>query len=77
MIYDKPDNESFKDWVKKVQYNAALVITGAIRSTSRERIYNELILESLADRRWYRSMTFFHKIVKNLAPKFLQSYLLP
>ena len=77
IIYDKPDNESFKDWVEKVQYNAALVITDAIRNASRERIYNELILESLADRRWYRSMTFFHKIVKNLAPKFLQSYLLP
>ena len=77
IIYDKPDNESFKDWVEKVQYNAALAITGAIRGTSRERIYNELGLESLADRRWYRKMTFFYKIVKNLAPKYLQSYLLP
>ena len=51
IIYDKPDNESFKDWVKKVQYNAALAITGAIRDTSRECIYNKLGLESLADRR--------------------------
>ena len=55
IIYDKPDNESFKDWVEKVQYNAALAITGAIRGTSRERIYNELGLESLADRRWDRN----------------------
>ena len=51
IIYDKPDNESFKDWVEKVQYNAALAIRGVIRGTSRERIYNELGLESLADRR--------------------------
>ena len=36
---DKPDNESFKDWVEKVQYNAALAITGAIRGTSRECTY--------------------------------------
>ena len=40
IIYDKLDNESLKDWVEKVQYNAALAITGAIRGTSRERIYN-------------------------------------
>ena len=77
LIYDKPDNKSFKDWVEKVQYNATLAITGAIRGTSRECIYNELGLEFLADRRWYRKMTFFYKIVKNLAPKYLQSYLLP
>ena len=34
-----------------VQYNAALTITSTIRRTSRERFYNELGLESLADRR--------------------------
>ena len=36
IIYDKPDNESLKDWVEKVQYNAALAITDTIRGTSRE-----------------------------------------
>ena len=56
IIYDKPDNKSFKDWLKKIQCNAALAITGAIRGTSQKRIYNELSLESLADRRWYRKM---------------------
>ena len=66
-----------EDWVEKVQCNADLAITGAIRGTSREHIYNELSLESLADRGWYRKMTFFYKIVKSLAPKYLQSYLLP
>ena len=75
IIYDKPDNESFKDWVEKVQYNVAL--SGAIRGTSRERIYNELCLESLVDRRWYRKKAFFYKIVKNLSPKYPQRYLLP
>ena len=29
------------------EYNAALVITGTIRSTSRENLYQELGLESL------------------------------
>ena len=77
IIYDKPDNESFKDWLKKAQYNTDLAITGAITGTSREGIYNEPGLESLADRTWYRKMTFFYKIVKNLALKYMQSYLLP
>ena len=77
IIYVKLDNESFNGLVEKVQYNAALTITGAIRGTSLERIYNELDLESLADRRWYRKMTFFYKIVMNLASKYVKSYLLP
>ena len=52
IIYDKPLTESFKDKLEMVQYNAALVITGAIKGTSRDRIYKELSLESLAERRW-------------------------
>ena len=76
-IYDKPVNESFKDWLEKVQYNAALAIIDAIGGTSRDRIYNELGLESPSDRRWYRRMIFFYKIVNKTAPKHLQSYLLP
>ena len=39
-----------------VQYKAALVITGAIKGTSRDRLYQELGLESLADRRWSRKL---------------------
>ena len=46
------------------------------QSTLLERIFNELDLEPLAERRWYRRMFIFYKIVKNLAPKYLQSYLL-
>ena len=58
-----------------MQYNACLVITGAFKGTSRERLYQELGLESLKDRRWHRKMCFFNKIVKGLLPKYLTSYL--
>ena len=34
-----------------VQYKVAYVITGAIKETSRDRVYQELGLEFLADRR--------------------------
>ena len=53
VIYDKPHNETFCSTLESIQYNAALAITGAIRGTSKERIYQELGLESLRDRRWF------------------------
>ena len=34
IIYDQPNNESFCNKIERVQYNAALAITGAIRETS-------------------------------------------
>ena len=49
IIYDKPFNESFKTKIEMIQYRAALVITGAIKGTSRDRLYQEIGLESLAD----------------------------
>ena len=42
--------------LESVQYNAALAITGAIRSSSREKLYQELSLESLKSRRWHRKL---------------------
>ena len=77
IICDKPFNDSFKEKLERVQYSAALIITGAIKDTSRESLYKELGLESLCDRRWYCKLVFFYKIVKGPAPPYLQSYLLP
>ena len=51
IIYDKPCNETFKEKREAVQYNACLAVTGMIRGTSRERLYRELDLETLNDRR--------------------------
>ena len=42
--------------IESIQHNACLEITGAIRGTSRENIYQELGLESLQLRRWYRKL---------------------
>ena len=46
--------------------NAALAITGAIRGTSREKMYQELDLESLQQRRWYGKLCLFFKMPKIL-----------
>ena len=71
IIYDKAFNEAFKSKLESVQYNAALAITGAIKGSSSEKVYQELGLESLGLRRWYRKMIFFFKIIKSKAPSYL------
>ena len=48
IIYDQPQNESFYEKLESVQYKPALAITGAIQGTSRDKIYQELGLESLS-----------------------------
>ena len=71
IIYDKAFIGSFQNKLEFIQYNAALAITGVIRGTSREKIYSELGLESLQDRRWYRKLCVFYKILTNMSPKYL------
>ena len=75
IIYGKPFNESFKAKIEMIQYREALVITEAIKGTSRDCLYKEIGLESVAYRRWSRKIFFFHKIVNELLPPYLQSYL--
>ena len=56
IIYYKPVKECFKRKIEMVQYKAALAITGTIMGTSLDRIYQDLGLESLADKRWSRNL---------------------
>jgi len=75
IIYDIPGNLTFEEKLEKIQYNACLAITGCFRGTSRERLYLELGLESLAGRCFIRRLIFFYKIVKGIAPRYLSNYL--
>ena len=75
VVYDYPGNTCFLQKLESVQYNASLAITGYLRGTSRDTLYSELGLESLADRRFYRRLTAFYKIVNKKAPQFLIDYL--
>ena len=65
IIYDNSSNASLSQIIESVQYNATLAITGAIRGSSREKLYHELGLESLHDRRWYRKLCFYYNIKHN------------
>ena len=65
IIYDQAFNNSFYQKTEPLLYNAVLAITGAIRGTSREKSCQELGLESLQQRRWYRKLCLFFKVYKN------------
>ena len=71
ILYDQTFNNSFHERLESIQYNAALAITGAVRGSSREKLYQELGFESLQQRRWYRKLCLFFKIIKNQSPKYL------
>ena len=71
VIYDQPNNESFCSKIEQLQYNAALAITGAIRGTSQTKLYNELGLESLKFRRWFRRLCTLFEIKTYGKPEYL------
>ena len=65
ILYDQMFNNSFHEKLESIQYNAALAITGAIRGSSREKLYQEPGFGSLQQRQWYRKFCLFFKIIKN------------
>ena len=71
IIYDQPQNESFCDKIESVQYKAALAITGAIQGTSRDKLNQELGLELIKARRWYKHLCCMYKIMTQKAPNYL------
>ena len=70
-IYDHAFNESFHQRLESIQYNAAIAITGAIRETSSEKIFQELGLETLKSRRWFRKLYLFYEILHSKSPSYL------
>ena len=71
IIYDQAYNSAFYDKLESIQYNSCLAITGAITGTSTEKIYQELGLESLKSRRWFRKLCHFYKIFNDKSPSYL------
>ena len=71
IIYDPAYNASFHQKLELLQYNACFTITGAIRDTSSEKLYEELGLESLQLRRWFRKLSCFYKLFNSEHPHYL------
>ena len=77
VIYDQPNSSCLSDKIETVQYNTALAITGAIRGTSKEKLYQESGLESLKDRRWLRRMSYLYKIISTKLPPYFYELIPP
>ena len=63
--------------IERVQYQAALAVTGTWKGTNRNKLYDELGWESLSDRRWCRQLILLFKIHNNLSPEYLKNSLPP
>ena len=77
MIYEEPKNESFSSRIEPVQYNTSLAITGAIRGTFQEKLYQELGLESFRSRRRLRRLCHFYKLIETQKPFYLFNLIPP
>ena len=71
ILYDQTFNKSFHDNLELIQYNATLAITSALRGSSRANFYQEISFESLQQRRWYRKLCLFFKIIKHQSLRYL------
>ena len=58
-----------------VQYEAARLVTGAVKGTRSARLYKELAWESLSSRRKLHLLSQFYKIANNLARNYLSELL--
>ena len=69
VIYDSGYSEICHQKLESIWYNACLALSGAIRGSSKEKLYQKLGMESLQGWRWYRESCLFYKIFKENKPK--------
>ena len=74
-IYDQPRNEHVCEKLDSVQYKVALETTGAVRGTSCEKKNQELGLELIRARRWYKRLSCMFKIMKEETPNYLTNFI--
>ena len=51
IVSHQPNNESLNQKIERIQYHAALEITGAFKETCQSKLYNKLGFESVEFRR--------------------------
>ena len=64
-------NEDDSDLMESVQYEAARVVTGAMRSTSRSSLLHKVAWEEMKIRRKLHKLVFYFKIKNRLVPSYL------
>ena len=68
VIYHQSYNDLFHSKLESYQYKAALAMAGAIKRSSTEKLYQELGIEHLRSRRWFRKLCLSYKIIKSKSP---------
>ena len=61
--------------LESLQYEAAILVTGAMRGTGRQALLNELNWVTLQNRRLVNKLILFFKIINNSTPLYLRSVL--
>ena len=64
ILYNQAYNMSFHQKLESIQYNACLAINGVIQGTSKGKLCQEISLDSLQLRRWYRKLRAFLEMFK-------------
>ena len=65
-------NMSLSRKLESIQHEAALAVIRAWKGTNTDKLPEELGWETLGNRRWYRRLCLFHKIVDNQPPEYLR-----
>jgi hypothetical protein len=68
-------SDCLNDLLESVQYEAAKLVTGAMKGTSQRKLLDELAWEELKTRRSVHKLVLFFKIVNNLVPRYLTDLL--
>ena len=71
VIWNNCSNENV-EILENIQLEAARIVTGAIRNTWHDNLYEETGWEKLSDRRKRQNLLLFHKMFYGTAPTYLQ-----
>lgn len=77
VVYNYVSNDAFSNKLDTVQYNSALAIRGATKGTSRKKLYQQLGLEYLQQRRWMRRICLFCKVFSTKVPAHVYDFVPP
>ena len=61
-------------FTRKLQHEAARIVTGLTRSLSLENLYKECGWPSLAIRRKYQKLNFMYEALNNMVPEYISVY---
>lgn len=65
---------NFRQKLELIQYNVSVALTRAITGTSKEKLFEELVLESLQRHRLYRTLILFYFILFSYFYKFFKNF---